>query len=111
MACPAWPVGEATAADRQPAASDLPILIFAGDLDPAVSPDWARGAAKQLTHASTVRFPGIGHGVVAAHACADSLIGRFLADPAKSPYDSCLLGLNSSLFARPEGGAQKASKP
>jgi pimeloyl-ACP methyl ester carboxylesterase len=99
MACPAWPVGSASAPDRRPAASDLPILVFAGELDPAVSPEWARLAIAHLPHAALMRFPGIGHGVVASHACADALIARFLADPNKAPYDGCLLAVGSALFS------------
>lgn len=101
MACPSWPVGSAAPADRQGAASDVPALVFVGELDPATSPDWAKEVAKRLPHAATIRFPGIGHGVVAAHACADALIARFLAAPAKAPFDACLLALGSSSFVRP----------
>ena len=99
MACPSWPVGSAAASDRRPAPSDLPILVFVGELDPAVSPEWAKQAVAHLPHAAIIRFPGIGHGVVAAHACADALIAHFLAEPSKAPYDGCLLGVGSAMFA------------
>jgi pimeloyl-ACP methyl ester carboxylesterase len=99
MACPSWPVGRAEDRERQSAQSVVPTLIFVGELDPAVSPDWAKLVSGHLAHATTLRFRGIGHGVVAAHACADLLIGRFLADSSKSPYDDCLLGIGSSLFS------------
>src|SRR6185437_4580644 len=81
MACPGWRVGSASAADRAGVASDVPILILSGDLDPVASPDWAKEAAARLPHAHLIRFRGVGHGVTAAHACADRLIGRFYADP------------------------------
>lgn len=98
MACPGWPVGSAAAADRAAVTSDLPILILSGDLDPVASPDWAKEAAARLPHARLLRFPGVGHGVVAAHACADRLIGRFFADPEKQPYDDCLLAVGEAGF-------------
>jgi pimeloyl-ACP methyl ester carboxylesterase len=100
MACPGWPVGSAAAAEREAVSSDVPILLLAGELDPVVSPDWAKEAAQLLPHASLIRFRGIGHGVVAAHACADLLIARFLADPAKPPYDDCLLAIGTPQFTR-----------
>lgn len=100
MACPSWRVGSAAAADRRAASSDLPVLIFAGELDPAVSPEWAKLVAARLSHATLIRFRGIGHGVVAAHACADALIAHFLADPGKAPYDDCLLAIGSTEFSR-----------
>ncbi len=99
MACPSWHVGSAAASDRRPAPSDLPVLVFVGELDPAVSPDWAKQAVAHLPHAAVIRFPGIGHGVVAAHACADALITHFLTDPSKAPYDGCLLGVGSAMFS------------
>jgi len=96
MACPAWPVGSAAAGERAAVASPVPVLLLAGELDPVSSPDWAKAAAALLPHATLLRFRGIGHGVAAAHACADRVIGSFLADPAKLPYDDCLLAIGTS---------------
>jgi pimeloyl-ACP methyl ester carboxylesterase len=103
MACPSWPVGSAAPADRAAATSDLPALIFVGELDPASSVDWAKDVAKRLPRAKTVRFAGIGHGVVAAHACADALLTRFLTDPAKPLFDNCLMAVATASFVHPAG--------
>jgi pimeloyl-ACP methyl ester carboxylesterase len=98
LACPSWPSGSAPPASRDPVASDLPILILAGDLDPVASPDAAAAAPRLLSHARVLRFRGVGHGVVAAHACADRLLGHFLEDPSRTPYDDCLLALAAPHF-------------
>src|SRR5216683_2489417 len=82
--CPAWPVGQAAAEERRAATSDVPILLLSGELDPVTPAAWAKFAAKDLPRAVRLDFRGIGHGVLAAHACAGVIVGRFLADPARS---------------------------
>ncbi|HKW52342.1 MAG TPA: alpha/beta hydrolase, partial [Stellaceae bacterium] len=97
-ACPSWPVGQAAAEERRAVASDVPILLLSGELDPVTPPGWAKLAAKQLPRAVRLDFRGIGHGVLAAHACAGVIVGRFLADPAKPPLDDCLLAVGPPHF-------------
>ena len=93
VACPVWPMGQAASWVREKVYSDLPVLLLAGDVDPITPPAWARRAAATLPHGTLFVFPGIGHGVVAAHACASRLAAAFLADPDRKPYAECLLGL------------------
>jgi pimeloyl-ACP methyl ester carboxylesterase len=76
----------------------VPVLLLSGDLDPVTPPAWAKVAAKELPHAVRLDFRGIGHGVLAAHACAGRIVGRFLADPARSPVDDCLLAVGPPHF-------------
>jgi pimeloyl-ACP methyl ester carboxylesterase len=96
--CPSWPVGQATAEERRAVASDVPILLLSGELDPVTPPAWAKLAAKDLPRAVRLDFRGIGHGVLAAHTCAGIIVGRFLADPAHSPLDDCLLAVGPPHF-------------
>jgi pimeloyl-ACP methyl ester carboxylesterase len=97
-ACPAWPVGQASAEERRATASEVPILLLSGELDPVTPPGWAKLAAKSLPHATRLDFRGVGHGVLAAHACAGVIVGRFLADPARPPLDDCLLAVGPPHF-------------
>lgn len=97
-ACPAWPVGHASQAARLPLRRDVPILLLAGDLDPATPARWAESVAARLPHAYLFKFPDIGHGVLGANACASRLVGRFLADPSRRPIDDCLLLLGPPRF-------------
>ena len=97
-ACPSWPVGQATEAEHSPAASDVPILILSGELDPVTPASWARIGSARLPRAVRLEFRGIGHGVLAAHGCASVIVGRFLADPARSPMDDCLLAVGPPRF-------------
>lgn len=97
-ACPSWPVGAASAETRAPAGNDVPILMLSGELDPITPPRWARAAAAHRPRAVVIAFPGVGHGVLQAQECASLLVGRFLQDPAKPPFDPCLLGLRPPQF-------------
>lgn len=99
-ACPSWPSGAALEADRAPLARDIPILMLSGELDPATPPQWAANAAARLPHAYGVKFLGVGHGVLAAQACASRLVGRFLADLSNAPVDDCLLALGPPHFRK-----------
>jgi pimeloyl-ACP methyl ester carboxylesterase len=89
VACPAWPVGAADGSARTPVASDVPVLILSGELDPATPPEYATRVAASLTSARIYRFPWIGHGVIGAHECADKLVAGFLADPRAAKLDEC----------------------
>jgi pimeloyl-ACP methyl ester carboxylesterase len=75
--------------------------MLSGELDPVTPPRWAKAAAERLPHAVVLTFPSIGHGVLGADECASLVIGRFLGDPAKPPFDPCLLALRPPQFARP----------
>ncbi len=115
--CAAWPVGRAAAAQHAPVASDVPILMLSGDLDPVTPPQWAAQAAKRLPHAFSIEFRGVGHGVLAAQACASRTVARFLADPTKAPTDDCLLAMGPPHFRKrldasgPIDGGRRASTP
>ncbi len=97
-ACPSWPAGAASAAQHEAVTSDVPTLMLSGALDPATPAPWAKEAATRLPHAYLITFPGVGHGVLAARECAAQLVGRFLADTSKAPYDECMLLLGPPQF-------------
>ena len=97
-ACPSWPASVAPADQRAAVASDVPTLMLSGALDPATPPSWAKQAARRLPHAYRLTFPGVGHGVLAARECAAQLVGRFLADTSKAPFDNCMLLLRPPHF-------------
>jgi len=97
-ACPSWQAGQAAPEERRPATSDVPILLLSGELDPVTPPAWAKLAAKDLPHAVRLDFRGVGHGVLAAHACAGVITGRFLDHPSRPPLDDCFLAVGPPHF-------------
>lgn len=94
MACPSWQGGQAEAATRLPVSSAVPVLLLSGEVDPITPAAWAKRAAETLAQGATFVFPGVGHGVIAADACAERLAAKFLAAPSERPFDECLLGLS-----------------
>ena len=99
-ACPAWPVGDASAAEHVPLTRDVPVLMLSGELDPATSPQWATEAAAHLPHAYIVKFLGVGHGVLGTQACASRLVDRFLTNSTRQPSDDCQLSLAAPHFRK-----------
>jgi pimeloyl-ACP methyl ester carboxylesterase len=96
--CPFWPAGEPAAAHRPSHPSGIPILMLSGELDGITPPNWAKLAAKGLPSATRVQFRGVGHGVLEAHDCAGLVVERFLDNPARPPFDDCLLAMGPPPF-------------
>jgi pimeloyl-ACP methyl ester carboxylesterase len=79
--CDVWPRGKAPADATQAVASDVPVLILSGGLDPVTPPANGDVVAKTLPNSRHVVARGYGHGV-SPQACAPRLIGAFVADPS-----------------------------
>ncbi|MBX5483954.1 MAG: alpha/beta fold hydrolase [Myxococcaceae bacterium] len=76
-ACEVWPRGEVPEGFRTQVKSDVPALLFSGELDPVTPPRWGELAAKALPHSAHIVVPGSGHGTL-SDACVRSLIDQFL---------------------------------
>ncbi len=100
IACPVWRVGAAAPSFHDPVRSNVPVLILSGEYDPITPPAWAKAAAATLPRGVVIQFPGIGHGIIASHRCADQLAVRFLEDPSRPPYHDCLLGVAAGPWAQ-----------
>jgi pimeloyl-ACP methyl ester carboxylesterase len=96
-----WGYGKKEAAARQPAATDVPTLILAGEMDTLCPPAWARDAASSLTNVHLFEIPGFAHSPTFSGECPASLALQFMADPSKAPDASCLEGMEIA-FALPE---------
>lgn len=84
--CQAWKVAPAPAIENTPVKSDVPVLIFAGQLDANTPPAWGQGLLADLPNARFVLMPGRAHGA-SFNACAGKLTVAFIADPAQ-PLDT-----------------------
>ncbi|MFN8621403.1 MAG: alpha/beta hydrolase [Chloroflexota bacterium] len=74
-----------------PVVSDIPTLIYNGQLDNETPVAWGRDLATGFSNVTTVEWRNQGH-VVGAHDlqfCAGDIAGAFLDDPAKAPDTSC----------------------
>ncbi|MBJ8348152.1 alpha/beta fold hydrolase [Antrihabitans sp. YC2-6] len=84
--CPVWNVGKAADEIHDETTSDVPVVLMAGTFDAVTPPSRADEAAKTLSNSKVVRFPGLGHDVLAASDCAQTVMANFLANP--DDYDT-----------------------
>ena len=88
--CLAYP----TTLDRSvtdPVVSDIPALLFLGQLDNETPVTWGRSVAKGLSRSTVVEWKNQGH-VAAAHDpqhCVGDIAAAFLDDPARAPDLTC----------------------
>jgi pimeloyl-ACP methyl ester carboxylesterase len=99
--CAAWDVGSATAAERAPVASNIPVLLMGGTFDAVTPAAWASIPAKKLTKSQVVAFPGMGHDVFAQSPCARSLTLAFFNDPTHPVDRTCVTDIVIPPFATP----------
>jgi len=97
-ACPLWPSGKAPAAENQPAASDVPVLLLSGDYDPITPASWAERTLPHLSQGQHLVFRGIGHDVVDSTDCGGEVVADFLANPRRKPSTACVAALEPPYF-------------
>jgi pimeloyl-ACP methyl ester carboxylesterase len=92
-ACSMWPRGEIPADYREPVRSDVPVLIFSGNLDPVTPPQRGEEVAGYLSNSRHVIIPEAGHGPFGLTnvGCLDELIIQFMdKGDAKNLDASCV---------------------
>ncbi len=101
-----WKVPTAPAEVRQPLVSSIPTLLISGSFDTVSSPDFAESVAANLSNATIISIPGIGHFVLPYSPCAQMVVASFLTDPS-APDTSCVGTLKPPSFTpfQPEGVA------
>jgi len=92
-----WKVLAAPTAMRQPIASSIPTLLISGSFDTLTSLAGAKAAAANLSNATIISIPGVGHSVSPASPCAQAVVVSFLADP-HAPDTSCVGTLKPPSF-------------
>ena len=98
--CDAWGVQQAPGIADEPVVSAVPTLVLAGDYDPITPPAWGRLAAETLSNSFYVEFPGVGHGVYTARACAREIVEGFLETPTTAPDTGCVAELRVGFIVR-----------
>jgi len=76
-ACEGWPRPTLPPDFNAPLASDKPVLILSGGLDPVTPPGNGKKVAETLPNSRHVVAEGYGH-IVSPHACAPRLIEKFI---------------------------------
>jgi len=81
----------------EPVASSIPVLILAGEYDPATHRSYGVKAAETLSRSQLAEIPGAGHDSGFLFPCTRNLFEQFLEDPDLELNMSCLESM-----ARPE---------
>jgi len=80
--CKAWNVPDVSATLSQPVVSNVPALLFRGDLAPDGNANWIPTIARGLSNVQTVIFPTLGSDLLAnGPPCLSALRRQFLANP------------------------------
>ncbi|HSR53372.1 MAG TPA: alpha/beta hydrolase, partial [Acidobacteriota bacterium] len=95
--CKGWPKGQIPADFHEPVQSDLPVLLIAGEYDPASPLELAEKAARHLPNGALVRVVNRSHWGLRGNRCIRRLVSTFLDKASVDDLDlSC-----ASQFKRP----------
>jgi pimeloyl-ACP methyl ester carboxylesterase len=92
-ACGMWPRGEIPTGFLEPVFSNVPVLIFSGNMDPVTPPRYGEEVARHLPNSRHVIIPEAGHGVdgLTDPGCMDRIAIEFLdKGDAKNLDVSCV---------------------
>jgi hypothetical protein len=79
-ACSMWPQGKIPPDFREPVSSNVPVLLFSGNMDPVTPPQRGEEVALYLPNSRHVIIPQAGHGFdgLAEPECVDRIIMEFM---------------------------------
>ncbi|MCC5827413.1 MAG: alpha/beta fold hydrolase [Alkalimonas sp.] len=92
--CQVWQVKPASRNYLEPLATNTPVLLLSGGLDPVTPPSGAELAMAQMTNARHLIAPHATH-IVATQSCAPQLISQFIAEKSAEALDSSCLEQDS----------------
>src|SRR5438477_1741417 len=106
-ACSMWPQGKIPADFREPVLSNVPVLIFSGNMDPVTPPQRGEEIARYLSNSRHVIIPQAGHGMdgLAEPECVDRIIMEFMEKGEPKDLDlGCVERMVPPPFATEVGG-------
>ena len=86
-ACAIWPKGTRPEDFHSPLATDKPVLVLEGELDPVTPPRYGEQVMKTLRNARLVVAKGQGHNVI-GRGCLPKLVGEFVEKLSPQALDS-----------------------
>jgi pimeloyl-ACP methyl ester carboxylesterase len=107
-----WPQGKIPADFREPVSSNIPVLIFSGNMDPVTPPQRGEEVARYLPNSRHVIIPQGGHGVegLTEPECVDRIIMEFVEKGDAKQLDvSCVERMVPPPFVT-EAGGQKSDE-
>jgi pimeloyl-ACP methyl ester carboxylesterase len=101
-ACSVWPQGKIPADYHDPVSSNIPVLIFSGNMDPVTPPNYGEEVAKSLPNSRHVVIPQAGHGMdgLTDPGCPDRIIIEFIDKGSAKDLDTtCVDRMTAPPFA------------
>jgi len=99
-ACGEWPRASVPVDYYRPVESDVPVLMLAGELDPATPPEFAEEAAKSLRNGRVVRIKNVAHGYTSE--CAVTTMTEFIVRGSAAGLETgCFDGMKRPAFVPP----------
>ncbi len=98
--CAVWDVPPSPPVENEPVRSDIPTLVLAGEFDPITPPSLGAAVAANLSNATFIEFPAVGHGVLNEGECGASIVASFL-DGDDAPDVSCVPEQSSLAWVTP----------
>ena len=96
--CQDWPRGEVPADFHQPFASEVPMLILSGELDPVTPPEYGDEAQAQFANSLHLVARGRGH-IVLTQRCVSRIAAEFMASGSVAELDiACMDQLGPEPF-------------
>lgn len=96
--CQVWPRGPLLATAKEPVASDLPVLLLSGEVDPVTPPANGERVARELPNSLHIIAEGQGHGI-AARGCIPQLMQEFIDQGSADGLNtSCVSDLEPTPF-------------
>lgn len=96
--CSWWPSKPVGPEFHQPFASDVPMLILSGELDPVTPPEYGDEAAAQFSNSLHLIGPGRGH-IVMTQPCFGRIITEFVEQASVEELDTeCIASLGPEPF-------------
>jgi pimeloyl-ACP methyl ester carboxylesterase len=100
--CDAWGARTFDAIEADPVQSDIPLLGFAGEFDPATPVTWTEQVADNFVNSVMYEFPAQTHTLGLTNPCAVTILQDFLNDPMQEPDSACLGAMPAIRFVVPE---------
>ncbi|GGX67225.1 hypothetical protein GCM10007385_40390 [Tateyamaria omphalii] len=93
----------------EPVTSDLPVLVFSGEIDTQTSSTWGPLVAQTLPNSHAIVFPEAGHGALLFSQCARDIGEAFLEMPQSAVDTSCVADLRLP-YLMPDGSFHKVAQ-
>ncbi len=96
--CDGWDAPTPAAIEEAPVATDLPVLVLAGEFDPVTPPAYGEVTVETMSTGHYLEFPGLGHAVTLQSPCPQGIAVAFVDAPEREPETGCVAEMPAVSF-------------